>query len=126
MRGPIAFALSWPGPRLPLDLPRLDLPARGNLRFEAPDPVRFPAWELCYAALREGGTAPAVASGADEAAVAAFLEGRCTFPQIAQAIGEALARHRARPVSSVDDAVAASDEGRRLADAWLSGKGIRR
>lgn len=126
MRGPIAFALTWPGPRLPLELPALDLPERGNLRFEAPDPVRFPAFELCYAALRTGGTAPAVVSGADEAAVAAFLEGRCTFPQIAHAIAAALEKHQARPVGSVEDAIAASDEGRRLADAWLSGKGIRR
>lgn len=126
MRGPIAFALTWPGPRLPLDLPRLDLPARGNLRFEAPDPVRFPAFELAYAALRAGGTAPAVASGADEAAVAAFLAGRCSFPQIAAAIAEALEKHAVRPVASVEDAVAASDEGKRLAERWLAGKGIGR
>ncbi|WP_373045586.1 1-deoxy-D-xylulose-5-phosphate reductoisomerase [Vulgatibacter sp.] len=126
MRGPIAFALSWPGARLPLELPRLDLSARANLRFEDPDPVRFPAFELCYAALRAGGTAPAVASGADEAAVAAFLAGRCTFPQIAAAIAEALEKHEVRQVSSVEDAVDASDEGKRLAERWLAGKGIGR
>lgn len=126
MRGPIAFALSWPGPRLPLELPRLDLSARGQLRFEEPDPVRFPCFELAYAALRAGGTAPAVVSGADEAAVAAFLSGRCSFPQIAGAIAHALESHRIRPVGSVEEAIEASDEGKRLAEAWLAGKGIGR
>lgn len=126
MRGPIAFALSWPGPRLPLPLPRLDLPARGCLHFEEADPVRFPAYLLCYEALRAGGTAPAVVSGADEAAVAAFLEGRCSFPQIAEAIEWALSRHRVRAVGSVEEAIEASEEGRRRAAEWLAGKGLGR
>src|SRR5690606_26937725 len=51
MRGPISFALTWPGPRLPLELPPLDLADRRALRFEEPDPRRFPAFELCYEAL---------------------------------------------------------------------------
>ena len=126
MRGPIAFALSWPGPRLPLDLPRLDLPARGQLRFEEPDPVRFPAFGLAYEALRLGGTAPAVVSGADEAAVAAFLAGRVPFSAIPAAIEHALAEHRVRPVASVEEAIAASDEGQRLAEAYLARRGAGR
>ncbi|AKU91362.1 1-deoxy-D-xylulose-5-phosphate reductoisomerase [Vulgatibacter incomptus] len=122
MRGPIAYALTWPGPRLPLGLPPLDLPALGKLAFEEPDPRRFPAYELAYEALRIGGTAPAVVSGADEAAVAAFLAGKIPFPGIAAAISHALEAHSARPVASVDDAIAASDEGRRSADGWLAGR----
>jgi 1-deoxy-D-xylulose-5-phosphate reductoisomerase len=126
MRGPIAYALSWPGPRLPLDLARLDLPARGQLRFEEPDPVRFPAFALAYEALRLGGTAPAVASGADEAAVAAFLVGRAPFDAIPAAIEHALGAHRVRPVASVEEAIAASDEGQRLAEAYLARRGAGR
>ncbi|HEY0840916.1 MAG TPA: 1-deoxy-D-xylulose-5-phosphate reductoisomerase [Vulgatibacter sp.] len=122
MRGPIAYALSWPGPRLPLALPPLDLPALGQLAFEEPDPGRFPAFTLAYEALRLGGTAPAAASGADEAAVAAFLAGRIPFPAIAAAIAHALEAHEVRPVASVEDAIDASDEGNRLADTWLAGR----
>ena len=122
MRGPIAYALSWPGPRLPLALAPLDLPALGKLAFEEPDPVRFPAFRLAYEALHLGGTAPAVASGADEAAVASFLAGRIPFPAIAGAIAHALEAHVVRPVASVEDAIAASDEGKRLADGWLAGR----
>ena len=125
MRGPIAYALSWPGPRLPLDLPPLDLVARGRLHFEEPDAARFPAFRLAYAALEAGGTAPAVASGADEAAVAAFLDGRCSFPAIPAAIEAALSAHPVRPVASVEDAIEASDEGRRLAESYLARRGAR-
>ncbi len=122
MRGPIAFALSWPGPRLPLELPPLDLPALGSLAFEAPDPERFPAYELAYDSLRIGGTAPAALSGADEAAVEAFLQGKIPFHGIAASIAHALDRHEARAVGSVEDAIDASDEGRRLASSYLAGR----
>lgn len=120
MRGPVAFALSHPGPRLPLPLPRLNLPQLGQLRFEAPDLRRFPALGLAFAALQAGGTAPAVLSGADEAAVEAFLAHRAPFSAIPAAIEEALAAHRVREVGGVEDAIAACEEGRRLAMAFLA------
>lgn len=120
MRGPIAFALTWPGPRLPLDLPKLDLPSRGQLRFEEPDAERFPAFGLAYEALRMGGTAPAAVSGADEVAVEAFLEGRIAFPEIAASIAHALEHHEVRKVGSVEDAIDASEDGKRLAASYLA------
>ena len=55
----------------------------GQLRFEAPDPERFPALGLAREALRTGGTAPAVLNAANEVAVAAFLAGRIPFTAIA-------------------------------------------
>lgn len=122
MRGPISFALTWPGPRLPLELPRLDLAERGELHFEEPDPERFPAYTLCYEALRAGGTAPAVLSGADEAAVGAFLEGRASFPDIAASVAHALERHEVRKVGSVEEAIEASEEGKRLAAEYLAAR----
>ncbi|MBK9519085.1 MAG: 1-deoxy-D-xylulose-5-phosphate reductoisomerase [Anaeromyxobacter sp.] len=114
MRGPISYALGHPE-RLPLDLPPLDLARLGRLTFEAPDPARFPAYTLAYRALELGGTAPAVLSGADEAAVEAFLQGRCRFTDIAELCGEALERHAVEPLRSVEQALAASDWGKREA-----------
>jgi 1-deoxy-D-xylulose-5-phosphate reductoisomerase len=114
MRGPISYALAHPE-RLPLDLPPLDLTRLGRLTFEAPDPVRFPAYRLAYRALELGGTAPAVLSGADEAAVEAFLQGRCRFTDIAARCAEALERHAVEPLRSVEQALAASDWGKREA-----------
>jgi 1-deoxy-D-xylulose-5-phosphate reductoisomerase len=115
MRGPISYALGHPG-RLPLDLAPLDLARLGRLTFETPDPTRFPAFTLAYRALEMGGSAPAVLSGADEAAVAAFLARRCRFTDIAEICADALDAHAPEPVRSVEQALAASEWGRREAE----------
>jgi 1-deoxy-D-xylulose-5-phosphate reductoisomerase len=120
MRGPISYAMAWPE-RLRLDLPPLDLSRLGRLTFEAPDPGRFPAFTLAYRALEMGGTAPAALSGADEAAVAAFLGGRCAFPRIAALCEEVLDAHVAEPLRSVEQAIAASDWGKREAERRVKG-----
>ncbi len=114
MRGPISYAMAWPE-RLRLDLPPLDLSRLGRLTFEQPDPGRFPAYTLAYRALEAGGTAPAALSGADEAAVGAFLAGRCPFPRIAEVCEEVLEAHVAEPLRSVAQALEASEWGKRQA-----------
>jgi 1-deoxy-D-xylulose-5-phosphate reductoisomerase len=114
MRGPISYALGHPE-RLPLDISPLDLARLGRLTFEPPDPERFPAFTLAYRALEMGGTAPAVLSGADEAAVAAFLARRCRFPEIAEICAAVLDAHTPEPVRDVETALAASEWGRREA-----------
>ncbi|WP_242338522.1 MULTISPECIES: 1-deoxy-D-xylulose-5-phosphate reductoisomerase [Anaeromyxobacter] len=122
MRGPISYAMTHPE-RLPLDLPPLDLARLGKLTFEQPDPARFPAFMLAYRALELGGTAPAVLSGADEAAVAAFLTRRCRFPDIADICASVLEAHAVEPVRSVEQALAASDWGRREAEKRVARAG---
>lgn len=90
MRTPISYALSWPN-RMPLPgLQRLDLAKIGRLDFMAPDPERFPALGLARRAVSTGGGAPIVLNGANEIAVAAFLQRRIGFLTIAQAAGEVL------------------------------------
>ena len=64
--------------------------AIGNLSFEAPDEVRFPALRLAREALRSGGTAPAVLNAANEIAVEAFLAGRIGFLDIARNVADTL------------------------------------
>jgi 1-deoxy-D-xylulose-5-phosphate reductoisomerase len=124
MRGPISYAMGHPE-RLALDLAPLDLAKLGKLTFEPPDAARFPAFTLAYRALEMGGTAPAVLSGADEAAVAAFLGGRCRFTDIADACAAALDAHAPEAVRSVEQALAASEWGRREVDRRLGGTGAR-
>jgi 1-deoxy-D-xylulose-5-phosphate reductoisomerase len=119
MRGPISYAMAWPE-RIRLDLPPLDLSRLGRLTFEPPDPARFPAFTLAYRALEVGGTAPAVLSGADEAAVAAFLGGRCGFTAIARVCEEVLDAHVPEPLVAVEQALAASEWGRREATRRLA------
>jgi 1-deoxy-D-xylulose-5-phosphate reductoisomerase len=106
MTTPIAYALSYPE-RLPLDLPPLDLCALGALTFARPDPQRFPCLALAYAALREGGTAPAVLNAANEVAVEAFLNGEIAFLDIPAVIRATLDEHRPGPLEHIDEALRA-------------------
>jgi 1-deoxy-D-xylulose-5-phosphate reductoisomerase len=126
MRVPIAVALAHPE-RLPLDLPRLDLAAIGQLAFEVPDRKRFPCLDLAYAALRASEAAPAVLNAANEVAVAAFLAGRVGFPAIAAANAAVLEAHavadggaRLRDLGDVREADAWA---RARARAWLAAAG---
>ncbi len=91
MKTPIACAFAWPD-RLPWPAPPLDLAAMGALTFAAPDPGRFPAIALARAAMNAGGMAPAALSAANETAVAAFLDRRIGFLDIAATVAETLER----------------------------------
>jgi 1-deoxy-D-xylulose-5-phosphate reductoisomerase len=91
MKAPIACAFAWPD-RLPWPAQRLDLARVGPLTFEEPDVERFPALRLAKAALAKGGGAPTALNAADEIAVAAFLEHRIGFLDIAGAVNETLER----------------------------------
>jgi 1-deoxy-D-xylulose-5-phosphate reductoisomerase len=128
MRVPIAVALAHPE-RLPLDLPRLDLAAIGQLSFEVPDRKRFPCLDLAYAALAASEAAPAVLNAANEVSVAAFLAGRIRFPAIAAANAAVLEAHAAQVGSSrlrdLADVTEADRFGRARAEAWLAEAGGR-
>jgi 1-deoxy-D-xylulose-5-phosphate reductoisomerase len=91
MRTPIACAFAWPD-RLPWPAPAFDLAKGGPLTFDAPDPVRFPALDIARSAMKAGGGAPAAMNAANEQAVAAFLDRRIGFLDIAAAVAETLER----------------------------------
>jgi 1-deoxy-D-xylulose-5-phosphate reductoisomerase len=114
MRGPIAYALSYPR-RLPLPAPAFDVVARGALTFEPPDLVRFPCLGYGYAALKAGGTAAATLNAANEEAVAAFLEGRVEFARIADTIDRVLNEAAGGPAATIDDVLEADAAARRIA-----------
>ncbi len=111
MRTPIASTLGWPD-RIPAPSPRLDLAVLARLTFEAPDPTRFPSLRLARAALAEGGTAPTILNAANEVAVAAFLERRIGFLDIARMVEETLEAVPARPVTTLEDIDAVDREAR--------------
>jgi len=122
MRVPIAVALAYPE-RIDLDLPVLDLPALGRLDFETPDRKRFPCLELAFEALRANEAAPAVINAANEVAVAAFLDGRIRFPEIAATNGAVLNSHVGRGGSGslrdLADVLEADDWARACAGEWI-------
>ncbi len=93
MELPILYALSHPERLEDAGIPVFDALAAARLTFE---PVRhdtFPCLQLGVSAGRAGGAAPAVFNGANEQAVALFLEGRVAFGAIADGISAALDRH---------------------------------
>lgn len=109
MRIPIQYALSYPE-RWPSPLEPLDLTALGTLAFEEPDIETFGALPLAFAAGRTGGTAPAALNAANEVAVAAFLNGACSFLDIERTVSAVLERHDPEPVESLEQLEAV--------DAW--------
>lgn len=122
MRLPIGYALAYPD-RLD-DHPETDpLVALGGaldasvtaLGFERPDLERFPCLALAYRALHEGGTAPAALSAANEVAVAAFVDGRIRFGDIAACIEAATSAVERGELTL--DAVRAADRAARTAAA---------
>ena len=106
MRGPIAYALSYPE-RLALPIPSLDLARAGSLTFERPNRKQFPCLGYAYDALREGGTMPAVLNAANEEAVWAFLDRRIPFPEIPRVIRAAMKAHDVKLVYELAAVVAA-------------------
>ncbi len=103
MHLPIQYALSYPE-RLNTQgtglVRELGWPKIGKLHFEALELERFPCFRLALEAAKRGGTYPSVLVGADEEAVALFLDGKIRFLEIARLIKEVLERHT--PVEQPD------------------------
>ena len=81
MRLPIQLALTYPQ-RLECPVDVLDLTTCGGLTFCKPDLEAFPCLALAYRCAKAGGTACAVMNGANEAAVALYLEDKIAFYDI--------------------------------------------
>jgi len=89
MQAPIAYALSYPE-RINTKVKKLDLSKIGTLTFQKPDTDKFPALNLAYQVLREGGTAPVILNAANEVAVQAFLEEKISFNNISVVVSQTL------------------------------------
>jgi len=101
MRTPIGYCLAWPQ-RMETPVPRLDLAKIGQLTFEEPDPVKFPALRFAHEAMKKGGTAPAMLSAANEIAVQAFLDKRIGFLDIERINETVLTTINAAPLTDLD------------------------
>ena len=111
MRTPIAQALAYPE-RIDAGVGALDIFTIGALRFEQPDFNRFPALRLAYAALAQGGSAPAILNAANEVAVEAFLREEIRFLDVVDVIDETMQALVARPLEGLDDVLEADARGR--------------
>jgi 1-deoxy-D-xylulose-5-phosphate reductoisomerase len=118
MRVPIAHALAHPQ-RIDSGVQPLDLAALRNLSFEPLDERRFPCLRLAYAALRAGGTAPALLNAANEVAVEAFLARRLPFTGIARVIEETLSQLAPAAAHELAAVLEADARARRAAAALV-------
>jgi len=119
MRTPIAHALAWPE-RIDSGVAPLDLFAIARLDFEAPDELRFPCLRLAREAAQAGGSAPAMLNAANEVAVAAFLEGRIRYPDIARMIETVLNEQTVVALDALEAVFEADTLARERARQWLS------
>jgi 1-deoxy-D-xylulose-5-phosphate reductoisomerase len=123
MRTPIAYTLAWPE-RMAAPVERLDLAAIGQLTFEAPDPVRFPALRLAREALQAGDSAPTILNAANEIAVSAFLDGRIGFLDIVRVVEETLQGLPVSPLQSLEGVWSVDREARAIATGLTSRIGL--
>ena len=119
---PIAHALAWPQ-RIQTHVPPLDLFVNHQLDFQAPDTTRFPALSLARQAMQEGGLAPAILNAANEIAVAAFLQQKIRFTEIATVVEHTLNQIQNSAAESIELILQADQNARTVAQHFVLNKG---
>jgi len=122
MRTAIAYGLSWPE-RIDSGVAPLDLIALSRFDFEKADTDVFPCLALAFEALKLGGTAPAILNAANEIAVAAFLDEKLSFLDIANVIDATLSAISAEPVRDLDVLLAVDHQARQKAQEFVNKMG---
>lgn len=118
MRTPIAYCLGLPE-RIDSGVGELDFGALSALTFQKPDFDRFPCLKLAYQAMNAGGVAPCVLNAANEVAVAAFLDKRIKFTDIAQVVAHCLAQDFSDGHHDIESLLAQDAQTRRQAEAFI-------
>ena len=118
MRTPIAYCLGLPE-RIDSGVGELDFGTLSALTFQKPDFDRFPCLKLAYQAMNAGGVAPCVLNAANEVAVAAFLDKRIKFTDIAQVVAHCLAQDFSDGHHDIEGLLAQDAQTRRQAEAFI-------
>lgn len=119
---PIAHALAWPQ-RIQTHVPPLDLFVNHQLDFQAPDTTRFPALSLARQAMQEGGLAATILNAANEIAVAAFLQQKIRFTEIATVVEHTLNQIQNSGAESIELILQADQNARTVAQHFVLNKG---
>ncbi len=118
MRLPIQYAFSFPE-RLHLNGPRLDLFQSHDLEFLEPDVKKFRCLQLAFDAIQRGGNMPCIVNAANEIVNEAFRHDRCSFPQMADVIGETMQRATFSATPTLETYLQTDAEARRIASELL-------
>ena len=111
MRIPIQYALTYPE-RVTSPAGELDLTKVGTLTFDKPDYETFECLTACKSALSIGGTAPAIANGANEAANLLFRQGKIPFLKIGELVTGAVSNVKSVPITTLSDVLEADKAAR--------------
>ena len=122
MRTPIAYCLGLPE-RIDSGVGDLDFDALSALTFQKPDFDRFPCLKLAYEAMNAGGAAPCVLNAANEAAVAAFLDGQIKFTDIAKTVAHCLSQDFSDDLGNIENLLAQDAVTRRQAQEFIAALG---
>lgn len=114
MKLPIQYALTYPERQMMQDN-ELNLAQVGTLTFEEPDRETFRCLSLAYEAAKIGHTMPCVLNGANEVAVALFLQKKIGFLEIAEVIESVMQAHEVVKNPSLSDILAADSWSRERA-----------
>ncbi|MBV8891826.1 MAG: 1-deoxy-D-xylulose-5-phosphate reductoisomerase [Acidobacteria bacterium] len=117
MRLPILYALTYPE-RIPSEL-RFEVSDLRHLDFCPPDMDKFPCLGLAYEAAQAGGAKPVALNAADEVAVAAFLDARIRFTDIAKVVEGVLAETPNRKFESIQEVLLADAAARQSASKLI-------
>ena len=111
MRLPIQYALLYPDRMENPNIDRFDPLSIGSLTFRDWDRDRYPCFDMAIGFAKRGGTWPAALSGANDAAVDAFLNGRIGFLEIERVIQAALSDHYSVEDPDLSDIISAGRDG---------------
>ena len=118
MRFAIQYAMTYPQ-RVEGGLEKLDFRKLGKLEFAEVDRKKYPSVDMAYAALRAGGTLPAVMNAANEVAVDAFCREKINLPQIWACVSEVMQKHNVQQLDCLETAIAADAEARVRAEEYI-------
>ena len=122
MRVPIAYGMSWPH-RMESGAQALNFETLKPMTFESvmehEHPQRFPGLQLAWHALRAPYGTTAVLNAANEVAVAAFLDLKIRFDQIAQVNQHMLSSMSFEPPAGLEDLIELDAGSRRVADEYI-------
>jgi 1-deoxy-D-xylulose-5-phosphate reductoisomerase len=117
MKGPIAYALSYPDRLAKASVP-IDWSAASTWSFAPIDTMKFPAVDLARRCGSLGGGLPAIFNAANEVAVAAFLDSHIGYSAIIDTVDAVVQQLSPSAVSSLRDLAdvsAIEDDARRVA-----------
>ncbi|MCD7959223.1 MAG: 1-deoxy-D-xylulose-5-phosphate reductoisomerase [Ruminococcus sp.] len=112
MKIPIQYALLYPN-RMACPTKHLFLTDYGTLTFEKPDLETFRCLKIAMEACRKGGIAPCVMNGSNEVAVAAFLQGKIGFLEIADLVEKVVETIPWQEIHCYEDVIQADEKARK-------------